>query len=149
MLYNAIQLWLAGLLWKLTPSNTPTMISSAAQIAADQAGTREDIHITPLALPGTSLSLHPLAVEICRVFEYQCRNVQHSKASALFCLLPIGLASSVLDRETRYQEWIRSMLDMSTITKGYAIGQNMMGFGFYLSSAALQESTNKVQNDAI
>ena len=148
VLYNAVQMWLVGLLWRLTPAHTPAIISSAAQIAAPPAYMLENTTVSPLLLPGVSFSLRDPAIEICRVFEYQCRNVQHSRDSALFYLLPIGLAYSVLEREPLYRDWIRAMLDMSPVTRGYVLGQNVMGFGFYLTSNNLQETITKFETSS-
>lgn len=130
MLYNAVQMWLVGLLRSLMPLNSPSIISTAARIAAIQAGTLGDTNITSLMLPGTSFSLREPAIEICRVFEYQCLNLQHSRGAGLFCLLPIGLAYGALEQESRYKDWIQSMLDLSPIMKGYVLGYNVIGFGF-------------------
>ncbi|GAM43740.1 hypothetical protein TCE0_060f18794 [Talaromyces pinophilus] len=141
VLYNAVQMWLVGLLWRLAQSESPAIISSAARIAATQAGTFEETNVTPLLLPGMSFSLREPAIEICRVFEYQCLNAQHNRGSALFCLLPIGLAYGVLERESRYQYWIRSMLDLLPVMKGYVLGQNVMGVGFHYRSWRLPEIT--------
>jgi len=146
--YNAVQMWLVGLLWRLAPSNTPAIISLAARIAATQTSTLEATNVTPLLLPGMSFSLREPAIEICRIFEYQCLNVQHSRDSALFYLLPIGLAYCTLEQESRYRDWMRSMLDLSQVTKGYVLGQNVMGFGFYLSSGELQETITKVEKSS-
>ncbi|KAH9205544.1 hypothetical protein DL95DRAFT_439113 [Leptodontidium sp. 2 PMI_412] len=141
MLYNAVQMWLVGLLWRLAPSNSATIISSAAQITATRTGTLEDTNANPLLLPGMSFSVREPAIEICRVFEYQCLNMQHSRGPALFCLLPIGLAYGALERESRYTEWIRSMLDLSPVMKGYVLGQDVMGFGCYYQCWRLPEAT--------
>ncbi|KAE8327916.1 hypothetical protein BDV39DRAFT_204628 [Aspergillus sergii] len=131
MLYNAVQMWLVGLLRELLPWNSPAIISSAARISASRAGTLGDTNFTPLILPGTSFSLREPAIEICRAVEYQCLNVQHSRGAALFCLLPIGLAYGTLEQEPQYRDWIRSMLDLSPVMKEYVLGQNFRGFGLY------------------
>jgi hypothetical protein len=98
MLYNAVQMWLIGLLRSLTPLNSPSVISIAARIAAGQAGALGDTNITPLMLPVRSFFLREPAIKICRVFEYQCLNLQHSRGAGLFCLLPIGLAYGACNR---------------------------------------------------
>lgn len=131
MLYNAVQMWLVGLLRELLPLSLSAIISSAARISASRAGTLGDTNFTPLMLPGTSFSLREPAIEICRALEYQCLNMQHSRGAALFCLLPIGLAYGILEQEPQYRDWIRSILGLSPVMKGYVLGQNVIGFGLY------------------
>ncbi|KIW70817.1 hypothetical protein PV04_03056 [Phialophora macrospora] len=117
-LYNAVLLFLLGLLWTLKPpagnSPEPLRLSQSS-----------------LYLPGDIDSLVEPAVEICRAFEYQLLNVRKSHDSALFWLFPLGMASRALEDHFEYLAWIKSMLDASRITRGYGTGGNTYGFGFY------------------
>jgi hypothetical protein len=117
-LYNAVLLFLLGLLWTLKPpaadSPEPLRLSQSS-----------------LYLPGDVDSLVEPAVEICRAFEYQLLNVRKSHDSALFWLFPLGMASRALEDDFEYLAWIKSMLDASQITRGYGSGGNTYGFGFY------------------
>jgi hypothetical protein len=85
----------------------------------------------PLRMPGQYNSLHGPAEEICRAFEYQLLNVNNTRESALFWLLPLGIAHKVLQEDPRYSCWIQSMLDMSKLTRGYGSGTNEFAFGHY------------------
>jgi hypothetical protein len=117
-LYNAILLFLLGLLWNLKPvSPDPSESLRPSQ--------------SSLYMPGNVDSLTEPAVEICRAFEYQLLNVKQCRDSALFWLFPLGMASKALEEDFEYLAWIKSMLDVSQITKGYGTGGNTYGFGFY------------------
>lgn len=142
-LYNAVQMWLIGFLWRIVPPHAPMMIADAAITALANTKVSPDSYLTPLALPGHVCTLREVAIEIVRVFDYQSHNAARNPNSALFYVLPIGLAYSVLESETAYREWIRSILDMSIVTRGYAIGQNVMGFGFYLRGMPLHETVTR------
>jgi len=117
-LYNAVLLFLLGLLWTLEPppcsSYEPMRLSQSS-----------------LAMPGDVDSLIEPAIEICRAFEYQLLNVKQSRDSALFWLFPLGMASRALEDDLEYMAWIRDMLDASQVTRGYGRGDNTYGFGFY------------------
>lgn len=146
-LYNAVQMWLMGILWKTAPGNASTIILSAAQLPIELQGVFGWRYSTPLSLPGTSVSLRDPAIEVCRVFEFQAENVSHSQEPALFYMLPVGLAYSVLEHNPPYRGWLVSMLDKSPVTKKYVVGQNSMGFGFYLSSSALHDAISKIEGE--
>ena len=117
-LYNAILLFLLGLLWTLKPpacdSPEPIRLSRSS-----------------LYMPGDIDSLVEPTIEICRSFEYQLLNVKQSRDCALFWLFPLGLASKALEERSEYLTWIGGMLDASQVTRGYGTGGNTYGFGFY------------------
>ena len=117
-LYNAVLLFLLGLLWTLKP---PAMDSPEA-IRLSQSS---------LYMPGDVDSLVEPAVEICRAFEYQLLQVKHSHDSALFWLFPLGMASRALEDNFEYIAWIKDMLDASQVTRGYGTSGNTYGFGLY------------------
>jgi hypothetical protein len=117
-LYNAVILFLLGLLWTLKPPGR----DSPEAVRLSQSS---------LYLPGDTDSLMEPAVEICRAFEYQLLNVKHSHDSALFWLFPLGMASRALEDNLEYLAWIKDMLDKSQVTRGYGTGGNTYGFGFY------------------
>ncbi|KIX96742.1 uncharacterized protein Z520_07461 [Fonsecaea multimorphosa CBS 102226] len=126
-LYNAILLFLLGLLWTLKPpeGESPPSVrlpcSSSSQSASSSA----------LFLPGDVDSLVEPAIEICRAFEFQLLASKNSRDSALFWLFPLGLASKALEDNVDYLAWIKNMLDASQVTRGYGTGGNTFGFGFY------------------
>lgn len=117
-LYNAILLFLLGVLWTLKPP----AVESPEELRLSQSS---------LYMPGDVDSLAEPAIEICRAFEYQLLNSKHSRESALFWLFPLGMASRALEDDLEYLAWIKSMLDASQITRGYGTGGNTYGFGFY------------------
>jgi hypothetical protein len=63
-LYNSVVLCLLGILWSL---QSPAVIAEATQTKRDSS--------SPLLLPNQITSLEQVAVEICRVFEYQLATV--------------------------------------------------------------------------
>ena len=83
-LYNAILLFLLGLLWTLKPP----VDNSPEPIRLSQCS---------LYLPGDAESLVEPAIDICRAFEYQLLTVKQSRDSALFWLFPLGMASKALE----------------------------------------------------
>ncbi|KIW27499.1 hypothetical protein, variant [Cladophialophora immunda] len=126
-LYNAILLFLLGVLWTLKPpeqESPPSVRLPTTQPAGAGTG-------AALFLPGDVDSLVEPAVEICRAFEFQLLASKSSRDSALFWLFPLGLASKALEDNLDYLAWIKSMLDASQVTRGYGTGGNTFGFGFY------------------
>lgn len=132
-LYNAVVLCLLGLLWTFKPpdyehepehQHQPLPTSPIPQVPQQ--------HHAPLIPPGEANSLLDPAIEICRAFEFQLLNAtRQSNESALFWLFPLGLASKVLEDHVDYMAWIKGMLDVSQVTRGYGTGSNTFGFGFY------------------
>lgn len=116
LLYNAVLLCLLGALWQFEPPSgrDPQMRTSS-----------------PLLLPNEVESLFEPAEEICRGFEYQLLNINNSRESALFWLMPLGVAAKVLEEEEEYGAWIRTMLNTSKVTRGYGSGTNEFAFGHY------------------
>jgi hypothetical protein len=139
MLYNSIQIWLFGLLFRLIPDHVSPRIVAAAMSAASRSGYVDPGVQTPLHLPGSHVSLQKLAIEIGQVFEYQ--SLQSVKSVSYWYLFPMGLAYSVLEHEEHYRKWLRGLLDLSPVTSGYIAldGSNETGFGFYLSSRGLRK----------
>lgn len=140
-LYNAVHIWLATLLFRHAPSTALTIIVSSAIIAASNTAYTDSTQSSSLSLPGSYVSLRHSAIEIGRIFEYQCARVHTSQAAAYWYLFPIALAYSVLEKDEEYRVWLRGMLDSEPITRGYASleGQNETGFGFYLDSQDLRK----------
>lgn len=132
--YNAVLIWLLGLLWKLDPLNTPHTISSTASHPHPPQPS-PDTATTPLHLPGSATQLRTVAIEICLAFDFQIRNIgeknNNDHVSALFFLMPIGLAWSVLERDANWKTFISEALASSFVTRGYETGQNVFGFGAY------------------
>lgn len=114
-LYNAVLIILIGILWSLKP---PSL---------HQSTSRRSI----LVMPDEVSSLRVPALEICRTFEFQLAMVKNQQESTLFWLLPLGVASKVLEDDDVIQKWIADMLDSSRVTRGYGTGANAYGFGNY------------------
>ncbi|KAF2496090.1 hypothetical protein BU16DRAFT_366807 [Lophium mytilinum] len=120
-LYNAVLMWLLGLLWRLEPP-AALFITPVPRTPLR----------TPILRPHQVHSLRDPAIEICLTFEFQMRDASHSRDSALFFLFPLGLAWTVLESEPAFRDWIRSMLDQSSVTGGYAIGRNAWFGNYYI-----------------
>ncbi|KAF2804810.1 uncharacterized protein BDZ99DRAFT_143497 [Mytilinidion resinicola] len=120
-LYNAVLMWLLGLLWRLDP------FASFPLSPVSETRPRG-----PILLPHQVHSLRDPAIEICLTFEFQMRDASHSRDSALFFLFPLGQAWTALESEAAFRDWIRSMLDKSTVTRGYAIGRNAWFGNYYI-----------------
>jgi hypothetical protein len=115
-LYNAVLLCTLGLLWQFEPQQ-----EMEATVLSDY----------PLRMPNQYSSLHEPADEICRAFEYQMLNATNCQESALFWLLPLGVAHKVLRDDFRYDSWIQSMLDTSQATRRYGSSTREFAFGHY------------------
>ncbi|KAF2472043.1 uncharacterized protein BDR25DRAFT_17757 [Lindgomyces ingoldianus] len=135
LLYNAVHMWLLSLLFRLSPHD-PTVPTSTILTTALTASTLFPLPASsspsPLQPPAAVLSLRDIAIEICRCFEYQMESPQSHRSSSLFFLFPLGMAWPVLEKEERYRDWIRGMLDSSDVTRGYAIGRNVWFSNYYL-----------------
>lgn len=130
MTYNAVLLWILALLWALDPTNTCSTVLAVAR--RTQAACRPTYTSpSPLHLPGRAIQLRFVAIEICRAFDFQIRNIKNSAISSLFFLMPIGLAWSVLEQDDKWKEAINKSLASSQITSGYQTGRNAFGFGSY------------------
>ncbi|ETN40746.1 uncharacterized protein HMPREF1541_05026 [Cyphellophora europaea CBS 101466] len=116
LLYNAVLLCLLGALWQFDPPAEVEVPAPTNSI---------------LKRPDEIFSLLEPAEEICRGFEYQLLNIDNSQDSTLFWLLPLGVASKVLEAEPEYGRWIQSMLDTSRVTRGYGSGMSEFAFGHY------------------
>ena len=121
--YNAVLLLLLGILYQFQPPPQSPPISSPST----------PLPTTPLLLPSSISTLHSPAIEILRIFESQMLSIPSSSnpSSALFWLLPLGLAHKVLEDEPDYCRWIKGMLETSKVTRGYGTGNNEYGFGSY------------------
>ncbi|KAI8962827.1 hypothetical protein F5Y11DRAFT_347182 [Daldinia sp. FL1419] len=148
MLYNSALIWQMTLLWKLKPSQARFMIQGCARHAATSAAmsprssmASHSVSFAPLAQPGAALSIRDPAIEVCRIFDWQCRYREHCGAlddQACLYLFPLGMARSILGTEPRYQKWIDDMLDSSPVTAGYGRhGGSVVDFGSYITSRAL------------
>ena len=141
MLYDAVLLWLLGLLWRLDALNARSAIADAAASALALASWVLSANPSPLLLPGQAISLHDPAVEVCRMLEHHLTSMRGSKDTSLFYFFPVGLAWCVLEKYEAYREWIRELLNCSPFTQGYATGSNSFGFGFYLSEWGFEAAT--------
>ncbi|KAI0115424.1 hypothetical protein F4814DRAFT_321991 [Daldinia grandis] len=152
MLYNSALMWLMALLWKLRPLQAKSIIQGCARHAVTSSALlpqspalSHNILFEPLDQPGTMFSIRDPAIEICRVFDWQCRRHEQCGAlddQACLYLFPLGMARSVLDAEPRYQKWIDNMLDSSPITAGYGKhGGSVVGFSTYITRCALNPNT--------
>ncbi|MCJ1379168.1 hypothetical protein MMC17_002268 [Xylographa soralifera] len=130
MTYDSVLLWILGLLWKIDPSNTHSAVLNAARHAHGVSSCGYTAP-SPLHLPGEAVQLRDVAIEICRAFDFQIRNIEKNAASSLFFLMPIGLAWSVLEHEEEWNKAISHGLARSYVTRGYQTGHNVFGFGRY------------------
>jgi hypothetical protein len=130
MTYNAVLIWILGLLWKLDPSNVHAAVLDAASRSNGSSSRWHTTH-GPLHLPGEAMQLRDIAIEICRAFDFQIRNIKENVVSSLFFLMPIGLAWSVLEHDEEWKRAINQSLASSYITSGYQTGKNVFGFGSY------------------
>ncbi|KAI1375817.1 hypothetical protein F4677DRAFT_101693 [Hypoxylon crocopeplum] len=151
-LYNAALMWLLTLIWKLEPFHATTIIDGCARHAATSSSSSpqspkspilpsDNISFEPLGPPGASFSIREPAMEICRVFDWQCRHhEQHAVSGDQTCLylFPLGMARSVLDADPDCREWIDDMLDSNPVTAGYGrSGGSVVGFKSYVTRRAL------------
>lgn len=130
MTYNSVLIWILGLLWKLDPLNIYSIIMVAAGHTQDPSSCRYTT-LGPLHLPGEAIQLRDVAVEICKAFDFQIRNIKDKAVSSLFFLMPIGLAWSALEHEEEWKRFISEGLASSHVTRGYQTGKNVFGFGSY------------------
>lgn len=141
-LYNTVQLALLGLLTRLCPQATTSASYNTAVSAARATAFPLSAASPVLQLPHTIGSMRDPAVEIVRTFEFQMTTPDRNKESNLFFLFPLGLAWEVLKDEEQYRLWIRTMLDQTPVTSGYAVGRNRW-FGKYY---APKDGVTKAQN---
>lgn len=147
-LYNAALMWLMTLIWRLEPSRATSLIRGCARRAASASSlpprsspSMRIISFEPLSPPGASFSIRDPAMEICRIYEWQCRNHErHAVFSDQTCLylFPLGMARTVLDADPECQRWIDGMVDSNAVTAGY--GKNsgsVVGFRSYVTKCAL------------
>ncbi|KAH7303808.1 hypothetical protein B0I35DRAFT_401919 [Stachybotrys elegans] len=84
-----------------------------------------------ISLLGQETSAREAAQQICRAFEFQLLNVAASRDSALFWLLPLGIADKVLESDGRFRVWIQSLLDESKKLRRYGTGTSEFAFGHF------------------
>jgi hypothetical protein len=151
MLYNAALMWLLTLCWKLAPLTAGSLIEYCSEAAAPSpqsspgcfhskisspASSKQTV-FDPLRRPGAAVTVRDPAVEICRAFEWLTRHHGMSREQTCLYLFPVGMAMSVLEKESAGREWIKRLLGQSDVTSNYGKGDNVAGFGFYLSAEAL------------
>ncbi|KAK3671365.1 hypothetical protein LTR78_008826 [Recurvomyces mirabilis] len=74
---------------------------------------------SPALLPLSGVwSIHDLARQIIRGFEFQLEHVRTCHESTLFWLFPVGLASKILEDDHGWSEWVQVMLEKSRSTHG-------------------------------
>ncbi|KAI2465540.1 hypothetical protein F4781DRAFT_21297 [Annulohypoxylon bovei var. microspora] len=150
MLYNAALMFLMTLIWKLQPSQGASIINACARRASISSTSSPKsptspllptAYFEPLSWPGAALSIRDPAVEICRVFDWQC---QHHEQHAFFgnqtCmyLFPMGMARTVLNTDPECRQWMDGMLDMNPMTAGYGRGGgSIVGFSSFITRSAL------------
>ena len=120
-LYNAIQMYLLGIVWDLAPTSGPSIIQACAALARNSVGegARRAANFEPLRRPGAALSVRDPAVEIARCFEWQSGHHGAGDDPNFLYMFPVGLAMSVLDGERRMRRWLRGLLDGHPVTRGY------------------------------
>lgn len=133
LLYNAIHMWLIGLILRLDYNPFPLLtLSATAHSAALATSFATTSPYNPLHLPTSVHSLRDPAIEICRAFEFQMEKPESNRDSNVFFLFPLGIAWPVLEEEADFRDWMRDMLDKTSVTSGYAIGRNKWFGKYYL-----------------
>ncbi|EPE06633.1 transposase tc1-like protein [Ophiostoma piceae UAMH 11346] len=157
MLYNAVLMWVFGLLYKLEPCSAPMRIKACAAAARIKGGllglpnySSTAVYQQVLALPGTVISIRDAAIEICLAYSWISRHHMLCREPARYYLFPMGMAVSVLGREHETYMWAREMLDASPVTKNYAAGStgaaNTAGFGFYVTEEAFHPGAGQPED---
>lgn len=137
-LYNATQLFLLGLIERLSPNEgqMTTIPQQTALLAATASNYPIAIFSSnpdqPLQLPNEITTIRDPAIEIARIFEFQMDVPSRNRESNLFFLFPLGIAWEVMKEEEQYKGWMKEILDKSPITSGYAIGRNRWFGKYYL-----------------
>lgn len=137
MLYNAALMWLLALLWKLDPTGARGRVEACARVSTPVRNATPQTSFAPLQQPGALFQVRGPAIEICRVFEWVSRHHGRSKDPTLMYLFPVGMAMSVLDREPENKDWVRGLLQRSSLTANYGQGDSPAGFGFYVTRESL------------
>ncbi|KAL7626454.1 hypothetical protein AAE478_003226 [Parahypoxylon ruwenzoriense] len=159
-LYNAALMWLMALIWKLEPLRAASIIKGCAQRAAGPlrpplspvppALISNNISFDPLHRPGSSFSIRDPAMEICRIFDWQCRHYKQNSSSddqTCLYLFPLGMARGVLNTDSDMQKWINEMLDSNPITTGYdSNGRGVVGFNSYVTKQALHLNIGRAED---
>jgi hypothetical protein len=115
-LYNAVMICTLGLLSHFSPPpNCHHPITSTA----------------PPRLLGRPTSIFEAAVEVFRAFENQFLSVSSSHESAFFWLLPLGVASKVLQKAPEYVRWADEMIEMAAKLRSHGSGSSEFAFGHW------------------
>ncbi|KAJ8121369.1 hypothetical protein ONZ43_g2156 [Nemania bipapillata] len=132
-LYNAVLMWLLALINELEPVGAQLIVPTCAyQALASMSdakfafssglatGLTELPSLEPLMDIGSTTRVRDVALEICRIFEWQSVNhTANSWETNFVYLFPIGLALCVFDKEPEIHGWIRTMLNANPLTSGY------------------------------
>jgi hypothetical protein len=116
LLYNAVLICTLGLLAHFSPP-------PARQYSITS--------ITPLPLSVHPTSLFDAAVEVFRTFEHQLLSVSSCHEPAFFWLLPLGVASKVLQRVPEYVRWAEEMVGMAAKLRSHGSGSSEFAFGYW------------------
>jgi hypothetical protein len=116
LLYNATLISTLGLLAHFSPPTAPRFSPPS---------------IFPLHLPGQHTSLFDAVVEIFRTFEHQLLSVSSRREAAFFWLLPLGVATKVLQREAEYTRWAEEMTGMAATLRSHGSGSSEFAFGYW------------------
>ncbi|KAM5353341.1 hypothetical protein ACJZ2D_016757 [Fusarium nematophilum] len=157
-LYNALHLWMIALLWKVEPlsQRVPAIIVECAKKAAlaspgahdstsdlpgESTSPSDPPSFAPLAGPGECVGLRSPAMEILRVYEWQCRNhhiTGQSTEPIYLYMFPFGMAMGILDKEPEIGEWITEMAGTSIHTAAYTVGRfKKNGFARFITKAMM------------
>jgi len=126
LLFNAVLICILGVL---------SHVSEEIYIVESPLYTQPRVHV-----PYRWTSAHRAAVEICRAFEYQLCNIRGSCGTAYFWLLPLGLASKVLRRNTLYKSWIDEMLAVSKSLRSHGAETSEFAFQYWSFLDRLEET---------
>lgn len=170
--YDSLLMWFIVLLWNIGLSGKDIMaiVSDCGQKAYSNAlasfgsatnNTGTDTTEAPfvdddptsfgsLLRPAGTIGLRDLAIEICRVFEWQSLNhhlaTKSSEAIYLY-MFPLGMAMKVLQAEDPLQEWITEMVKTDPITIAYASGRHTsIGFSNFVTPEMVSGLNEKAAN---
>lgn len=163
-LYDSLLMWLMVLLWNtgLSGKEIAAIVSDCDQRAFLNAfsspGTSKNTCKTevpvddpaffePLLRPASTIGLRDLAVEICRVFEWQSRNhhlATKSSEAIYVYMFPLGMAMKVLQADDPLQDWITEMVKTDPITVAYASGRHTsLGFSNFVTPGMISGLVNE------
>ncbi len=152
-LYNSLLMWFVVILWNIGLSGEDVLAVvldcgekarlglltpfKRSEVFKEEFQVDEWAFFQPLLRPATTIGLRDLAIEICRVFEWQSLNhhlATRSPQAIYLYMFPLGMAMKVLEAEDPLQDWITEMVKTDPITVAYASGRHTsLGFSHFVT----------------